>query len=96
MSRNFECRACGRLYGARTARCLVVPVGADTQYGDAIAKALLLRSPDTEFDRGLRRFGYLLMKMMMLLITVVVFTVHVALDRPPIVRASPAPGHAES
>jgi Mg2+-importing ATPase len=64
-----------------TARCLVVATGADTEYG-AIAKSLLLRSPETEFDRGLRRFGYLLMKMM-LIITVVVFTVHVALDRPP-------------
>jgi P-type Mg2+ transporter len=64
-----------------TARCLVVATGVDTEYGE-IAKTLLLRPPETEFDRGLRRFGYLLLKVM-LVITVVVFTVHVALDRPP-------------
>jgi len=63
-----------------TARCLVVAVGADTEYG-AIAEALRAKPPETEFDRGLRHFGYLLVKLM-LLITVVVFTVHVALDRP--------------
>ena len=65
-----------------TARCLVVATGAETEYG-AIAKTLLLRPPETEFDRGLRHFGYLLVKVM-LVITVVVFIVHVALDRPPL------------
>jgi Mg2+-importing ATPase len=63
-----------------TARCLVVAVGPDTEYG-AIAQALRARRPETEFERGLRHFGYLLVKIM-LLITVVVFTVHVALERP--------------
>jgi Mg2+-importing ATPase len=63
-----------------TARCLVVATGSDTEYG-AIAQSLRAAPPETEFDRGLRHFGYLLVKMM-LLITVVVFTVHVALERP--------------
>lgn len=63
-----------------TARCLVVATGSDTEYG-AIAQTLRTAPSETEFDRGLRRFGYLLVKMM-LLITVVVFTVHVALERP--------------
>jgi len=65
-----------------TARCLVVATGAETEYG-AIAKTLLRRPPETEFDGGLRQFGYLLVKVM-LVITVVVFIVHVALDRPPL------------
>jgi Mg2+-importing ATPase len=63
-----------------TARCLVVAAGADTEYG-AIAETLRAKAPETEFDRGLRHFGYLLVRIMVL-ITVVVFTVHVALDRP--------------
>lgn len=63
-----------------TARCLVVATGSDTEYG-AIAQTLRAKPPETEFDRGLRHFGYLLVKLM-LLITVVVFTVHVALERP--------------
>jgi hypothetical protein len=63
-----------------TARCLVVATGSDTEYG-AIAQTLRTAPPETEFDRGLRRFGYLLVKMMVL-ITAVVFTVHLALERP--------------
>ncbi|HTV21872.1 MAG TPA: magnesium-translocating P-type ATPase [Polyangiaceae bacterium] len=63
-----------------SARCLVVAVGAETEYG-AIAATLRTKPPETEFDRGLRHFGYLLVKIMVL-ITVVVFTVHVALERP--------------
>jgi len=42
-----------------TARCLVVASGAATQFG-AIAHRLTLRPPETEFDRGLRRFGLFL------------------------------------
>jgi Mg2+-importing ATPase len=63
-----------------TARCLVVATGSNTEYG-AIAQTLRTKPPETEFDRGLRHFGYLLVKIM-LLISVVVFTVHVALERP--------------
>jgi P-type Mg2+ transporter len=63
-----------------TARCLVVATGSDTEYG-AIAETLHTAPPETEFDRGLRHFGYLLVKMM-LLITALVFTVHLALERP--------------
>jgi P-type Mg2+ transporter len=39
-----------------TARCLVVATGPATQFG-AIAHRLTLRPPETEFDRGIRRFG---------------------------------------
>lgn len=65
-----------------TARCLVVATGADTEYG-AIADRLTLRPPRTEFDRGLERFGYLLTKMMLLMV-LAVFVAHVLMDRPPV------------
>jgi P-type Mg2+ transporter len=64
-----------------TARCLVVATGTSSEYG-AIAQVLSSRAPQTEFDRGLERFGYLLLEMMVILVALV-FMVHVALDRPP-------------
>jgi Mg2+-importing ATPase len=64
------------------ARCLVVHTGRLTEFG-AIAGRLILRPPTTEFDRGIRRFGYLLTTAMLVLI-VVVFTVHVLKGRPSI------------
>jgi Mg2+-importing ATPase len=64
-----------------TAKCLVVETGASTQFG-SIAHRLSLRPPETEFDRGLRRFGYML-TVSMLIMTLVVFAVHVFRGRPP-------------
>ena len=80
LARRTNCVYQGSNVQSGTARCLVVAVGTDTEYG-AIAQAIRAKPPETEFDRGLRHFGYLLVKLM-LLITVVVFTVHVALQRP--------------
>ena len=45
--------------GAATALGLVT--GSKTQFGD-IATRLQARPPETEFDRGIRRFGLLIMK----------------------------------
>ncbi|MEZ5361852.1 MAG: HAD-IC family P-type ATPase [Bryobacterales bacterium] len=64
-----------------TARCLVVGTGRRTQFG-AIAHRLALRRPETQFDRGLRRFGYLLTTAM-LWIVLAVFAIHVLRGRPP-------------
>ncbi|MEY4543941.1 MAG: hypothetical protein RL685_136, partial [Pseudomonadota bacterium] len=65
-----------------TARCLVVATGTCTEFG-AIAQRLLLRPPENEFERGLRQFGYLLTKVM-LLMALLVFVAHVLLGRPPV------------
>jgi Mg2+-importing ATPase len=64
------------------ARCLVVATGAATAFG-AIAERLTLRPPETEFDRGVRRFGYLLTGAMSVLV-LLVFAAHVVRGRPPI------------
>jgi Mg2+-importing ATPase len=64
------------------ARCLVVKTGMSTEFG-AIAHRLTLRAPETEFDRGIRRFGYLLTSAM-LLIVLVVFAAHMFRGRPPV------------
>jgi Mg2+-importing ATPase len=65
-----------------TARCVIVATGLSTQFG-SIAHRLTLRPPETEFDRGLRRFGRLLTSAMLVMVFLV-FIVHVVNGRPPI------------
>jgi len=65
-----------------TARILAVATGSQTAFG-AIAGKLASRPPETEFERGLRRFGLLLLVAMLAMI-VIVFSVNVLLGRPPV------------
>ena len=64
-----------------TARCVAVETGVRTQFG-SIAHRLRLRPPETEFDRGIRHFGYAL-TIAMLIIVLAVFAVHAMRGRPP-------------
>ena len=63
-----------------TARMLVVSTGRATEYG-AIAERMGGRDPETDFERGLRRFGALLMRVMMVIVTLVLIA-NLLLDRP--------------
>ncbi len=65
-----------------TGRCLVVATGRSTYFG-GIARRLALRAPETEFDRGLRHFGYVLLTAMVVMVLAVV-AVNVLLKRPPV------------
>jgi Mg2+-importing ATPase len=65
-----------------TARALVMQTGTSTAFGQ-IADRLTLRPPETEFERGIRRFGYLLTQIMTGLV-LVVFAINVILHKPPI------------
>lgn len=65
-----------------TARCVVFATGLRTEVG-AIAHRLEAARPETEFDRGLRRFGYLL-TVAMLVLVFLVFGAHVLRGRAPI------------
>ena len=62
------------------ARMLVVKAGRATEYG-AIAERMAGRDPETDFERGLRRFGALLMRIMLVIVTLVL-TANLLLDRP--------------
>ncbi|WXG44406.1 MAG: magnesium-translocating P-type ATPase [Promethearchaeati archaeon SRVP18_Atabeyarchaeia-1] len=55
-----------------TAVAVAVNTGGETEYG-RIAKTLVAREPETEFERGLRRFGYLMMEVTFLLVIFVFF-----------------------
>ena len=74
LAERTNCVFLGTNVRSGTARCLVIHTGAATEFG-AIASRLMLRPPETEFDRGIRHFGYLLSSVMLILV-VVVFTAH--------------------
>ncbi len=61
-------------------RALVVRTGAATQYG-RVASSLAAHPPETVFERGLRRFGALLLETSLAL-ALVVLAANVALGRP--------------
>jgi Mg2+-importing ATPase len=63
-----------------TGRAVVVHTGTHTVFGE-IAERLRLRPPETEFERGLRRFGGLLIQITMLLVFAI-FGINVFLHRP--------------
>ena len=63
------------------AQCLVVATGSATEFG-SIARRLVRPAPETDFDRGIRHFGYLLTSAMLVLV-VVVFSAHMFAGRPP-------------
>ena len=63
-----------------TGRAVVIHTGRSTVYG-AIAAQLRQRRPETEFERGVRRFGNLLLEITLLLIALI-FAVNVYLNRP--------------
>ncbi len=62
------------------AKALVVRTGKGTEFGK-VSERLALRPPETEFEHGVRRFGYFLMEVTLLLV-IIIFAVNVYLARP--------------
>jgi Mg2+-importing ATPase len=62
-----------------TGRAVVVRTGKDTDFGK-IAGRLRLKAPETEFQRGVRRFGSLLLEITLMLV-IAIFAVNVFLHR---------------
>jgi Mg2+-importing ATPase len=63
-----------------TAKVLVVETGGRTAFG-AIAARLRAREPETDFGRGVRQFGYLLIRAMVIIV-LFVLTMNLLLGRP--------------
>jgi P-type Mg2+ transporter len=63
-----------------TAKALVVCTAAATEFGK-VSASLRLRPPETEFERGVRRFGYLLMEVTLILV-IAIFAINVYFARP--------------
>jgi Mg2+-importing ATPase len=62
------------------AKVLAVQTGRKTEFGK-VSDRLKLRPPETEFQRGVRRFGYFLMEITLLLV-IAIFSLNVYLARP--------------
>jgi Mg2+-importing ATPase len=63
-----------------SARALIVKTGLETELGQ-VAEHVATRAPETDFEHGLRRFGYLLLEVTLLLV-LGIFAVNVYLHRP--------------
>jgi Mg2+-importing ATPase len=63
-----------------SARAVVARTGKETEFGN-VSERLKLRPPETEFEHGVRRFGYLLMEITLVLV-IAIFAINVFLSRP--------------
>ena len=80
LSRRINSLFMGTNVVSGTARAVVVRTGTDTEFG-RVSQRLKLREPETEFERGVKRFGYLLLEVTMVLV-VAIFAINVYLARP--------------
>jgi Mg2+-importing ATPase len=62
------------------AKTVVVLTGKDTEFGK-VSDRLKLKAPETEFERGIRRFGYFLGEVTLVLV-ILIFGINVYLHRP--------------
>ncbi len=82
LAERSNCVFMGTSVRSGTARLLVVKTGKATEFGK-IAGKLALRPPLTEFERGIKRFGYMLTRIMMVMV-LVVLAINIFRHKPPI------------
>ena len=82
LTERTNCVFMGTSVRSGTARVLVAATGRNTVYGQ-IAGKLALRPELTEFERGVQRFGYLLTRVMLVMV-MAVLAVNIFMERPPI------------
>jgi P-type Mg2+ transporter len=63
-----------------SAKALVISTGKETEFGK-VSERLRLRPQETDFERGIRQFGYFLMEVTLVLV-VAIFAINVYLARP--------------
>jgi Mg2+-importing ATPase len=80
VAERTNCVFMGTNVRSGSARVAVVETGTATVYGK-ISKRLALRPPETEFERGIRHFGYMLTQTMTLLV-LAVFAINVFFNKP--------------
>lgn len=80
LAERSNCVFMGTTVRSGTATALAVHTARDTVYGQ-ISKKLVLDRPETEFERGLKHFGGLLIKIM-IIVVVVVLAMNIVLRHP--------------
>src|SRR4030095_2394794 len=82
LAERINCVFMGTSVGSGSAAVLIVQTGAGTMFGQ-IAERLSLKPQETEFERGIQRFGYLLTQVMLVMV-VIVLAINIFLAKPPI------------
>jgi Mg2+-importing ATPase len=82
LAERTNCVFMGTSVRSGTAHVLIVQTGKSTVFGQ-IAEKLSLRPDQTEFERGVQRFGYLLTQVMLVMV-VIVLAINIFLAKPPI------------
>ncbi len=82
ITERSNCVFMGTSVRSGSASALMIHTGTQTAFGE-IARRLTLRPPETEFEQGIRHFGYLLVQIILLLV-LFVFAINVFAARPPI------------
>lgn len=80
LAQRTNCVFMGTTVESGTATAVAVKTGVNTEMGK-ISDRLTLKSPETDFERGVRRFGYLLMEVTLILV-IIVFAINVYLHQP--------------
>jgi len=70
----------GTSVSSGTARVIIAQTGKATVFGQ-VAEKLRLRPPETEFERGIRRFGNMLTQVMLVMV-IVVLAVNILMKKP--------------
>ncbi len=63
-----------------TAKVVAVKTGVQTEFG-RISEKLRARAPETDFERGIRRFGFFLMEITLVLV-IIIFAANILLHKP--------------
>jgi len=82
LAERTNCIFMGTSVSSGTAEALILQTGKSTMFGQ-IAERLSLQSSETEFERGIQRFGYLLTQVMLVMV-VLVLAINIFLAKPPI------------
>ena len=82
LAERSNCVFMGTSVSSGTARMLITETGKATVFGQ-IAGKLALRPAMTEFERGIQRFGYLLTRIMLVMV-IVVLAINIFRAKPPI------------
>ncbi len=80
LNRRTNCLFMGTHVVSGTANAVVVRTGKQTEFGQ-VSEHLKLKPPETEFERSIRRFGYLIMEVTLVLV-IAVFVINVFFSRP--------------
>jgi len=82
LAERSNCVFMGTSVSSGTARILIAQTGKASLYGQ-IAGKLALRPQMTEFERGIHRFGYLLTRIMLVMVVLVV-AINIFMAKPPV------------